>query len=64
MEQEQRPYFPLLRLLLTRERYKKVTIKAKVLYGMMLDRMTLSEKRHHCVAIRTDVWYNIFRVLP
>ena len=43
-EAEQFSYFRIPRLLITSPRFKSLSIEAKLLYGLMLDRMGLSMK--------------------
>ena len=43
-EEEQFIYFRIPRLLITSPRFKNLSTDAKLLYGMMLDRMSLSAK--------------------
>ena len=47
-EAEQYSFYRIPKVLLTDQRYKSVSMEAKVLYGLMLDRMGLS--------VRTDVF--------
>ena len=43
-EADQYTFYKIPKMLFTDERYKKVSVEAKVLYGLMLDRMSLSLK--------------------
>ena len=43
-EAEQYSFYRIPKVLLTDQRYKSVSTEAKVLYGLMLDRMGLSVK--------------------
>ena len=43
-EAEQYAFFRIPKLLITDERFRSVSVEAKLLYGMMLDRMSLSVK--------------------
>ena len=43
-ESQQFTYFRIPRLLITSPRFKNLSVEAKLLYGMMLDRMSLSVK--------------------
>ena len=43
-ESQQFTYFRIPRLLITSPRFKHLSVDAKLLYGMMLDRMSLSVK--------------------
>lgn len=43
-ESQQFQYFRIPRLLITSPRFKNLSVEAKLLYGMMLDRMSLSVK--------------------
>ena len=40
-EAEQYSFYKIPKLLFTEEYFKKISVEAKVLYGLMLDRMTL-----------------------
>ena len=44
-ESEQFTFYRLPKALITDERFKGITNNAKLLYGLMLDRMSLSKKR-------------------
>lgn len=44
-ESEQFTFYRLPKALITDERFKAVSNNAKLLYGLMLDRMSLSKKR-------------------
>ena len=44
-EAEQFTFYRLPKALITDERFKEMTNNAKLLYGLMLDRMSLSKKR-------------------
>ena len=48
-ESKEFSYFRIPRLLITHQRFKNVSVEAKLLYGLLLDRMGLSEE--HC-------WYD------
>ena len=50
-ESQQFQYFRIPRLLITSPRFKNLSVEAKLLYGMMLDRMSLSVKNE---------WYDDF----
>ena len=43
-EADQYSFYKIPKLLFTDEHFKKVSVEAKVLYGLMLDRMSLSVK--------------------
>lgn len=43
-ESKEFSYFRIPRLLITHQRFKNVSTEAKLLYGLLLDRMGLSEK--------------------
>ena len=43
-EAEQYSFYKIPKLLFTEEYFKKISVEAKVLYGLMLDRMSLSMK--------------------
>lgn len=43
-EADQYSFYKIPKLLFTEEYFKKVSVEAKVLYGLMLDRMSLSMK--------------------
>ena len=43
-ESQQFTYFCILRLLITNPRFRHLSVEAKLLYGMMLDRMSLFVK--------------------
>ena len=43
-ESQQFQYFRIPRLLITSPRFRNLSVEAKLLYGMMLDRMSLSVK--------------------
>ena len=43
-ESQQFQYFRIPRLLITSPRFRQLSVEAKLLYGMMLDRMSLSVK--------------------
>ena len=43
-ESEQFSFYKIPKLLFTDEYYKEISVEAKVLYGLMLDRMSLSMK--------------------
>ena len=43
-EAEQYAFYRIPKLLITDERFRSVSVEAKLLYGMMLDRMSLSIK--------------------
>ena len=43
-ESQQFQYFRIPRLLITSPRFRSLSVEAKLLYGMMLDRMSLSVK--------------------
>ena len=43
-EAEQYSFYKIPKLLFTDESFKKISVEAKVLYGLMLDRMSLSMK--------------------
>ncbi len=44
-EAEQYSFYKIPKLLFTEEYFKKISVEAKVLYGLMLDRMSLSMKK-------------------
>lgn len=46
MESEQFAFFRIPKLLMTSSRYKDLSVHAKLLYGLMLDRMSLSRKNN------------------
>lgn len=46
MEAEQYSFYRVPKILFTEEYFKTLTCEAKVLYGLMLDRMSLSVKNH------------------
>ena len=43
-EADQFSFYKIPKLLFTEEYFKKISVEAKVLYGLMLDRMSLSMK--------------------
>lgn len=43
-ESEQFSFYRILKVLFTEERFKNISAEAKVLYGLLLDRMSLSAK--------------------
>ena len=43
-ESDQFSFYKIPKLLFTEEYFKKISVEAKVLYGLMLDRMSLSMK--------------------
>ena len=43
-EADQYSFYRIPKLLFTEEYFKKISVEAKVLYGLMLDRMSLSMK--------------------
>ena len=43
-EADQYSFYKIPKLLFTEEYFKKISVEAKVLYGLMLDRMSLSMK--------------------
>ena len=43
-EADQYTFYKIPKMLFTDDLYKKVSVEAKVLYGLMLDRMSLSLK--------------------
>ena len=43
-EGEQYVFYRVPKILFTNDRYRKISTDAKMLYGLMLDRMALSEK--------------------
>ena len=49
-ESQQFTYFRIPRLLITSPRFRHLSVDAKLLYGMMLDRMSLSVKNEECIA--------------
>ena len=46
IESEQFAFFRIPKLLMTNSRYKVLSVNAKMLYGLMLDRMSLSRRNN------------------
>ena len=59
-ESQQFTYFRIPRLLITSPLFKNLSVEAKLLYGMMLDRMSLSVKTNGMTRtgafISTSLW--------
>ena len=59
-EAEQYSFYRIPKLLFTDDYFKKISVEAKVLYGLMLDRMSLSSEKS-VVGRRKDVPTYIIR---
>ena len=59
-EADQYSFYKIPKLLFTDEHFKKVSVEAKVLYGLMLDRMSLSVKNQWLDGEgRADIYYSL-----
>ena len=66
-EAEQYSFYKIPKLLFTEEYFKKISVEAKVLYGLMLDRMSLSMKNQCWTRkdVRTYIihWMTLWKLL-